>query len=100
MASLPRASWSYLGRHRSHWAPVTALTFALLEGGRQTLVSAGEDCCLVEYDLQESSVEYGVLLADDPRRLERAATAACFHPLLGDGESKDLEDRIVTANAE
>ena len=27
-------------------------------------------------------------------------TALCWHPLLGEGESKDVEDRVVTANSE
>jgi hypothetical protein len=47
-------------------------------------------------------VEEGVLLLDDPRRIEQVAypTAACWHPLLGSGDDKDFEDRIVTANSE
>ena len=44
----------------------------------------------------------GLLLMDDPRRLEQTAvpTALCWHPLLGTGDAKDFEDRLVTANSE
>jgi hypothetical protein len=39
---------------------------------------------------------------DDPLRLEQTAvpTALCWHPLLGEGDKKDFEDRFVTANSE
>jgi hypothetical protein len=44
----------------------------------------------------------GLLLMDDPLRLEQTAvpTALCWHPLLGEGDKKDFEDRFVTANSE
>lgn len=97
-----KATWVYLGRHRSHWRPITALEFGLRDDGRQTLVSVGEDRCLVEYDLEKSSVGTGVLLKEEPKRIEVSAvpTAATWHPLLGTGANRDFEDRIVTANSE
>ena len=56
----------------------------------------------MEYDLEVSSAEEGVLLTMDPLRIEQAAvpTALCWHPLLGSGDAKDFEDRLVTANSE
>jgi len=97
-----KATWIYLGRHRSHWRPITALEFGLRDDGRQTLVSVGEDRCLVEYDLDESSVGSGVVLKEPPKRIEVSAvpTAATWHPLLGTGANRDFEDRVVTANSE
>ncbi|CAM9670144.1 unnamed protein product, partial [Chrysoparadoxa australica] len=100
MAELGRKqeSWKYVGRHRSHEQPITGLAFGVLEDGRLSLVSIGEDKYLVEYDLEKSSVEAGVLLTDEPKLLEQSAipTAIMWHPLLGD----DFEDRVVTANDE
>lgn len=74
----------------------------LREDSRQCLISVGEDRRLVEYDLDRSSVEHGVLLKEDPTRIDVAAvpTASMFHPLLGSGKNRDFEDRIVTANSE
>lgn len=101
-----RASWTYVGRYRSHAGPITALEFGLRDDGRgnwiQALVSTGEDRRLVEYNLEESSVEAGLLLKEDPTRIEVAAvpTAAMWHPLLGTGDAKDYEDRVITANSE
>ena len=65
-------------------------------------MSVGEDRCLVEYDLDESSVGSGVVLKEAPKRIEVSAvpTAATWHPLLGTGANRDYEDRVVTANSE
>jgi len=92
-------AWAYLGRHRSHTAPVTGLDFGKREDGAVALVSVGEDRTLVEYDLAASSFEAGLVLKDGAARpIEQSAvpTACMWHPLL-DG---DFEDRIVTANSE
>jgi len=62
------------------------------------LVSVGEDRNLVEYDLEKSSFDAGVVLRSDPVRIEQAAVPTCcmWHPLLGG----DFEDRVVTGNNE
>lgn len=50
----PRDTWAYVGRHRSHGGAITGLEFGTREDGRVSLVSVGEDRCLVEYNLPES----------------------------------------------
>jgi len=97
-ARLMRQGWEYIGRHRSHTRAITGLEFGLREDGRTALASAAEDRTLVEYDLEGSSLEAGLLLLDQPARVEQVARPTClaWHPLLGE----DYEDRVVTANDE
>lgn len=45
----------YVGRHRSHGRAITGLEFGTREDGRVSLVSVGEDRCLVEYNLPDSN---------------------------------------------
>ncbi|CAM9566703.1 unnamed protein product, partial [Hapterophycus canaliculatus] len=94
----PRDTWTYVGRHRSHGKAITGLEFGTREDGRVSLVSVGEDRCLVEYNLPESNQETGLMMAEVPRRIEQDGlpTALLWHPLLG----SDFEDRLVTANNE
>ncbi|CAM9977972.1 unnamed protein product [Scytosiphon promiscuus] len=94
----PRDTWTYVGRHRSHGRAITGLEFGTREDGRVSLVSVGEDRCLVEYNLPDSNQETGLLMAEVPRRIEQDGlpTALLWHPLLG----SDFEDRVVTANDE
>lgn len=51
----PRNTWTYVGRHRSHGRSITGLEFGTREDGRVSLVSVGEDRCLVEYNLPDSN---------------------------------------------
>lgn len=51
----PKDTWAYVGRHRSHGKAITGLEFGTREDGRVSLVSVGEDRCLVEYNLPESN---------------------------------------------
>jgi cilia- and flagella-associated protein 251 len=44
-----RASWCYIGRYRSHSAPIVSLQFGMREGGDQGLFSIGEDKFLVRH---------------------------------------------------
>lgn len=92
------AGWKFTGRHRSHTAAITGLEFATREDGRMALVSVAEDRFLVEYDLAASSFTNGVVLRNDPIRIEQTAVPTCclWHPLLGG----DFEDRVITANDE
>ncbi|CAM9695874.1 unnamed protein product [Ectocarpus sp. 12 AP-2014] len=94
----PRDTWVYVGRHRSHGRTITGLEFGTREDGRVSLVSVGEDRCLVEYNLPDSNQETGLMMAEAPRRIEQNGlpTALLWHPLLG----SDYEDRLVTASNE
>ncbi|CAM9344740.1 unnamed protein product, partial [Sphacelaria rigidula] len=106
-----RDMWTYVGRNRSHSRAVTGLEFGTREDGRVSLVSIGEDRCLVEYNLPDSNQaraaatthtppghETGLLMTEAPKRIEQSGspTALLWHPLLG----TDFEDRLVTANDE
>lgn len=47
--------WVYVGRHRSHGRAITGLEFGTREDGGVSLVSVGNDRCLVEYNLSDSN---------------------------------------------
>mmetsp|Transcript_21112 Transcript_21112/g.27387 ORF Transcript_21112/g.27387 Transcript_21112/m.27387 type:complete len:951 (+) Transcript_21112:86-2938(+) len=97
-ARLMRQGWEYIGRYRSHTKPITGLEFGAREDGRVSLISVAEDRTLVEYDLNGSTLEEGMKLAEQPAKIEQVARPTCcaWHPLLGG----DYEDRIITANNE
>jgi WD40 repeat protein/Ca2+-binding EF-hand superfamily protein len=53
--------WVYMGRHRSHRAPITGLQFGVVPyGDAPRLVSVGEDKRLVEYNLPDTDIESGL----------------------------------------
>eukprot|EP00759_Apiculatamorpha_spiralis_P029350 PhF_6_TR31520/c0_g1_i3/m.46457 len=53
--------WVYMGRHRSHRAPITGLQFGIVPyGDAPRLVSIGEDKRLVEYNLPDTDIESGL----------------------------------------
>lgn len=53
--------WVYMGRHRSHRAPITGLQFGIVPyGDAPRLVSLGEDKRLVEYNLPDTDIESGL----------------------------------------
>ena len=53
--------WIYIGRHRSHRAPITGLQFGVVPyGDAPRLLSLGEDKRLVEYNLIDSDIESGL----------------------------------------
>ena len=86
----PVEEWVYLGRSRSHTAPITGLSFALSVDQLPLLVSVGEDCRLVEYHLQKSTVAAGVHLRAPPTVIDGGAeagvpTACVWHPAGGAG---------------
>lgn len=95
-ARLMRKGWEYIGRYRSHTKPITGLEFCSREDGRISLISVSEDRTLVEYDLDNSTLEEGMKLVDQPVKIEQIARTTCcaWHPLL----NGDYEDRIITAN--
>ncbi|CAM6102501.1 unnamed protein product [Calypogeia fissa] len=54
--------WECVGKYRSHAKPITGLLFATNQGGANRLFSIGQDCMIVEYDLNKSFVETGMKL--------------------------------------
>lgn len=84
----------YLGRIIPHKGPITGMSF----GSREhvdILVTVGADRRCIEYNLNNCSVENGILIVDVPVQVEVTAkpTALLWHPHIGD----DVEDRFVYA---
>ena len=53
--------WVYMGRHRSHRAPITGLQFGVVAyGDTGRLMSVGEDKRLIEYNLTDTEIENGL----------------------------------------
>lgn len=53
--------WVSVGRFKGHSKPVTSLQFGIVPfGDVARLMSIGDDCLLIEYDLEQSSVLEGV----------------------------------------
>eukprot|EP01062_Namystynia_karyoxenos_P020407 TRINITY_DN17730_c0_g1_i1.p1 TRINITY_DN17730_c0_g1~~TRINITY_DN17730_c0_g1_i1.p1 ORF type:complete len:959 (+),score=390.66 TRINITY_DN17730_c0_g1_i1:112-2877(+) len=53
--------WVYIGKHRSHRAPITGLQFGVVPyGDTARLMSVGEDKRLIEYNLSDSEIESGL----------------------------------------
>eukprot|EP01041_Mallomonas_annulata_P010368 gene10368-21631_t len=82
----------YLGRAKAHKAPITGIEFGVREG-REILLSIGEDRRCVEFNLQQCSIQQGLVALDLPVRVELTAhpTAILWHPHIGN----DVEDRSV-----
>lgn len=92
--------WVYLGRARSHSRPITGLEFGMSVDGKPRLVSVGEDKRVVEYDLENSSIEAGILYVGPRARIEQAATpvACLWLPLSRSDDS--AEQLLLTSNDE
>jgi WD40 repeat protein len=86
-------SWSYLGKYRSHYKPITGLLFTVqVDTGAPRLLSLGQDRHLIEYDLVNSSEDDLRLLASN--RIEQSAVPLAvevFPPVT-------KEPFLVTAN--
>jgi len=95
-----KTEYIYIGRVLAHSAPLSGIEFGLREG-QETLYSIGEDRICVEYDLQSSSVETGVICHRDSNylaKIEATArpTAISWNPLA----EGDVEERIIICNDE
>lgn len=84
----------YLGRIIPHKGAIAGMSFGSREGV-DILVTAGADRRCIEYNLQGSSVENGIMIVDTPVQVETSAkpTALLWHPHIGD----DVEDRFIYA---
>lgn len=62
---IKKDKWVFVGRVKAHSRRVVGMVFLQMEG-KERLVSVGEDRCVFEYDLRESSVEDGVVVQVSP----------------------------------
>lgn len=77
--------WEFLGKARSHHAPIASLVFGESPSGQTLLLSAGSDGRVVEYDLAASSTAAGLRIAshyDFPAGTSGVPTSLCFAPPL------------------
>ena len=97
--------WVYIGRNRSHRAPVTDIQFGVVPNGTAPrLMSIGEDKRLIEYNLADSEIEAGLRLRSAHKITQGAIpTAFLWHSApLGDSNTKadSNQDVLVVATNE
>eukprot|EP00501_MAST-03F_sp_TOSAG23-6_P001130 GSMAST32.ASY1.ANO1.1173.1 assembled CDS len=96
--------WIFLGKYKSHSAPITGLEFGISNKGVPFLVSVGEDRHIVEYDIEGSSVRNGLLLAHPRNKVEqRAIPTTCMvykNPTKDPSDDTSGEDFVLIANNE
>ena len=90
-----KREWEYLGKYRSHHAPISGLQFGDGADGLPRLFSTGEDSQLVEYDLQRSSISGGIQLRRATRVEQSASPTACLWLGATPGRA---EPSVVVAN--
>jgi cilia- and flagella-associated protein 251 len=86
--------WVFVGKCRSHFQAITGLCFAREPTGRTRLFSCGQDCRLVEYDVDASSVSSGVRVKGEDR-FEHFGRPSCMSPMV---MPKSGEVLILTGN--
>eukprot|EP00668_Euglena_longa_P012013 GGOE01014437.1.p1 GENE.GGOE01014437.1~~GGOE01014437.1.p1 ORF type:complete len:932 (-),score=199.66 GGOE01014437.1:205-3000(-) len=86
--------WVYIGRNRSHRAPITDVQFGVAQDGQTPrLMSVGEDKRLIEYNLTDSEIESGLRLRSAHKITQGAIpTAFLWNPSpLGEHRPKDSD---------
>ena len=100
IAALEQATgaWVFVGRSRLHKSDIVGIEFGVAGDGRPLLMSVGKDRCMIEYDLENSSITNGLLTRGAPTvvELDSDPTACMWYPR----GSEDREDLFVTANSD
>ena len=93
-----QGAWVFVGRSRLHRGPIVGIEFGVASDGRPLLMSVGIDRCMIEYDLENSSITNGLLTRGAPTvvELDSEPTACVWYPR----GSEDREDLFVTANSD
>lgn len=90
----------YFGRVLAHRAPITGLEFGMRDG-IETLYSVAEDRICVEYDLEGSSVTFGVICRQDSQLLQRIESTARPTAIMWQPQVEgDIEEKFIVANDE
>jgi len=90
----------YFGRVLAHRAPITGLEFGMRDG-TETLYSIAEDRICVEYDLEGSSVTFGVICRQDRQILQRIESTARPTAIMWQPQVEgEIEEKFIIANDE
>lgn len=94
----PQEKWIYIGRSKGHKSSICSLQFAIGATDEHLLVSVGSDRIMNHYNLEECSVEDGMVFKSSPIEIEQSATPTCcfWHPVIDDLQ----EDLVVVMNDE
>eukprot|EP00892_Ulva_mutabilis_P006792 jgi/Ulvmu1/4485/UM002_0210.1 len=92
--------WEYVGRARVHYSPAVAVHFGEAPSGETRCFSLSCDGRLVEYNLGESSLERGVLVAQQATVCSHTVpTAMSFTPPLTYFQRGVIDTQLIIADA-
>lgn len=92
--------WEYVGRARVHYAPAVAVHFGEAPSGETRCFSLSRDGRLVEYNLGESCLERGVLVAGQATVCPHTVpTAMSFTPPLTYFQRGVIDTQLIIADA-